>query len=496
MASITRKIRLTGMHCPNCEKRVTEALRTVDGVTEASADWKRGGATVTFDDGKTGLSEIAGRLDSIGYQMSGHEATGGVATGRRFPKAAGMAFAVLGLVVVVYLILKISSVVTVPDISPSMGLGLLFAVGLLTGFHCVGMCGGFVVGYTAKASAAGHSPTLSHLQYGAGKLASYTVMGAGFGLLGSLVAFTPLMRGVVGVLAGIFLLLYGLSMLGIFSWTKHIRVASPAFLNRFMDRQSNKSRSPLVIGLLNGLMIACGPLQAIYIMAAGTGSAAEGARLLFVFGAGTLPVMLGFGLAAGAVSARATRKILLASGIVVMVLGLIMINRGLALSGTGLDASSLLGSSVAFESKGTPAGVEMKDGYQIIRMKVTRYGWEPDRFVLIRGVPVRWIITGVDINSCNNAIVVPEYGLKFPIKKGEQVIEFTPNEKGTISWSCWMGMIPGTFVVKDAEEMATGGAIDPAGGGLPAPRGGTCRMGVGGGCCGAALSGDGDEIIQ
>src|SRR5512134_498499 len=47
-------------------------------------------------------------------------------------------------------------------------------------------------------------------------------------------------------------------------------------------------RSPLVIGLLNGLMLGCGPLQAMYIMAAGTGSAQEGATMLFFFGLGTL----------------------------------------------------------------------------------------------------------------------------------------------------------------------------------------------------------------
>jgi uncharacterized protein len=492
MSSITKEIRIAGMHCKNCEKRVSEALRDIDGLTAVSVDWKMGRATVTFDDEKVGLREITDKLGRVGYNATpvggGNSAGDGI--DRRLPKAAGVVFTALGIGIIIYLLMKLSSAVSIPDITQSMGLGLLFVVGLLTGFHCVGMCGGFVVGYTAKAAADGKHPALSHLQYGAGKLVSYTVMGAAFGLLGSFVTFTPFMRGVVGILAGIFLLVYGLSMLGRFSWTKRIRMASPAFLTRFIDRQSNRSGSPLVIGLLNGLMIACGPLQAIYIMAAGTGSALEGARSLFVFGAGTLPVMLGFGLVTGALSGRATRKILVASGIVVMVLGVIMINRGLALSGKMPNLSSLPVSGIVSEDKVALAGVEMKDGYQIIRMKVTRNGWEPDRFVLVRGVPVKWIITGVEINSCNNAIVVPEYGLKFPIKKGEQVIEFTPREKGVISWSCWMGMIRGTFVVKDAEEIAAGAASDSGINSLPISRGETCRTGEspGGGCCSGAIT--------
>jgi sulfite exporter TauE/SafE/copper chaperone CopZ len=491
MASITKGVRITGMHCANCEKRVTDTLTAAAGVTAVSIDWKAGRGTVTFDDRKARPRELIDKLDSIGYSATfgEEEPKDAGSSGRRaFPKTAGVVFAALGLVVIVYLILKVSSSVTLPDITSTMGLGLLFVVGLLTGFHCVGMCGGFVVGYTTKAAARGESQALSHLQYGAGKLLSYTAMGAAFGLLGSFVTFTPLARGVVGILAGIFLLVYGLSMLGVFSWTKRIRIASPAFLDRFVDRESKRSRSPLVIGLLNGLMIACGPLQAIYVMAAGTGSVIEGAKSLFVFGAGTLPVMLGFGLVTGVVSGRATKKILFASGTIVMILGVIMINRGLALSGTGLDASSLVASGIASEDKGT--GIEMKDGYQIIRMDVTRYGWEPDRFVLKKGVPVRWIITGKEINSCNNAIVVPELGLNFPVKSGEQVIEFTPTKEGPISWSCWMGMIPGAFVVKDAKDISEGGATDPGLESLPALRSGTCRMGggIGGGsCCGGGI---------
>ena len=45
--------------------------------------------------------------------------------------------------------------------------------------------------------------------------------------------------------------------------------------------------SSLITGLLNGLFIACGPLQAMYIYAAGTGSFFGGATSLFAFGLGT-----------------------------------------------------------------------------------------------------------------------------------------------------------------------------------------------------------------
>ena len=120
-------------------------------------------------------------------------------------------------------------------------------------------------------------------------------------------------------------------------------------------------------------------------------------------------------------------------------------------------------------------------------MNVTRYGWEPDRFVLKAGVPVKWIINGKEITSCNKAIQVPKLGLNFNIKPGEQVIEFTPpNEDTTIPWSCWMGMIQGTFVVKTnidlGNQQQVQGTLTAAG---PAKKSGGCGCSGGaGGSCG------------
>ena len=80
-------------------------------------------------------------------------------------------------------------------------------------------------------------------------------------------------------------------------------------------------------------------------------------------------------------------------------------------------------------------------------MNVTARGWQPDTFTLKKGVPVKWVIDGQQITGCNKAIQVPKLNMQFDIKKGQQTIEFTPTEAGTIPWSCWMGMIDGKFIV-------------------------------------------------
>jgi len=367
---------------------------------------------------------------------------------------------------------------------------------MLTGFHCVGMCGGFIMSYTSKNAAEGKRSlnVFSHMQYGAGKLASYTVIGALFGLIGTVFVFTPMIRGLAAIFAGLFLIIFGFNMLNIFPVLRKIRIPMPGKMSRFVAANSDRKKRPLITGLLTGLMIACGPLQALYIYAAGTGSIAQGALSLFAFGLGTLPVMFGFGVFASYVSKSMTHNILKASGLIVLVLGVVMLNRGFALTGTGYDFNSMVASfsigqsAEAAEITGNSMVVS-SGGFQEIRMDVMRYGWEPDKFILKAGVPVKWIINGKEINGCNNAIQVPKLGLDFDIVPGEQIIEFTPENEGIIPWSCWMGMIPGVFVVKNGIDLDDAQSVQKELESVAVPRGGSCGGSCGGAGCGCGCGG-------
>jgi sulfite exporter TauE/SafE/LysM repeat protein len=315
------------------------------------------------------------------------------------------------------------------------------------------MCGGLVLSYTADDARLGQSSNLSHLIYGGAKTLSYTVIGAMFGLLGAVIAFTPMLRGAAGITAGIFLIIFGLNMLNLLPVLRKIRPKLPGGIARFVDQRTRSLNRPLMIGLSNGLMVACGPLQAMYVMAAGTGSAIEGAKMLFTFGLGTLPVLLSFGLLSSMISGALTHRLVKASGAILVLLGAVMINRGLILTGAGYDLQSALmlaSTELGFAQTPHPTS-PVESNVQIIRMDVTTSGFEPNHFVLRRGVPVKWVIDGKEITECNRRIVVPKLGLAFDIKKGMQTIEFTPNETGDIfiPWSCWMGMLHGQFEIVD-----------------------------------------------
>lgn len=453
-------LRTRGMHCPGCEHIIEESVRELPGIERVEADYSSETVAVVFETASTTIEQICAAIAQKGYRCSPPDAR--EAPRSRFRALAGLVLGVAGVSMLVLLDTEMISKTGIPDATRPMSYGLILILGVLTGFHCVGMCGGFVLSYTADAARLGKNPYVSHGLYGAGKTLSYTAIGAMFGLLGAVITFTPLLRGMAGLCAGAFLIVFGLNMLGLFTPLRKIRLNIPDTLARFIGRTTKSTHRPFAIGLLNGLMIACGPLQAMYVMAAGTGSAVEGAKMLFTFGIGTLPVLLSFGVLTSLISAALTHRLLRTSGAIVVILGIVMINRGMILIGSGYDLRSLLSS---LSRPGQPElahsiGAQPAQGIQTITMEVNRSGFSPNHFVLRRGVPVRWIITGREITTCNRRIVVPALGLEFDIEEGSRTIEFTPTVAGVIPWSCWMGMLHGDFVVVD-EEQATAGVSPP-----------------------------------
>lgn len=499
---IKQTIKTKGMHCPSCEKLIERAALSVEGVKSAKSDFTKEETTIEFDETIANLDDITKAVSSEGYECRTietekeiHPESGRDEEYYSIPKInskyiliAGSLLFFLGL----FWIIRSSFSFNFPEITPGMGLALIFVVGILTSFHCVGMCGGFVLSYTTKEAMDKNqtkkSKFVSHLKYGTGKTITYVILGALFGLLGSFITFTTNLKGIAALIAGLFLMIYGLNMLNVFPWLRKLQYRGPKFLDRVNSSALKSRKSPFVIGLLNGLMIACGPLQAMLIYAAGTGSIIQGSLAMLVFGLGTLPLMLSFGSIATIIGSKFTHKVLKVSALIVIIMGIIMINRGLTLTGSGYDFNTLVttvkasGNGITEDAVGVDT--TLKEGYQEIRMDVTSQGWQPNKFVLKKGVPVRWIINGKEITGCNSAIQVPKLGLNFDIKKGEQIIEFTPTEEGIIPWSCWMGMLRGTFIVKDDVDLSNTASVNKELEKVNVPQGGSCGGGGGGCGCG------------
>lgn len=60
-------LKIEGMHCPMCEKHVTNALSKTEGVKKAAVSLKEGSAKVVFDDAVTDVSKISAAVEEAGY---------------------------------------------------------------------------------------------------------------------------------------------------------------------------------------------------------------------------------------------------------------------------------------------------------------------------------------------------------------------------------------------------------------------------------------------
>jgi sulfite exporter TauE/SafE/copper chaperone CopZ len=457
------KVKVYDMTCTSCEGRVERVLKKLEGVTGVKASFSAQQVIVEYDGRLCNTDMIKESIKSAGYSVEDSKG-----------------YKVIGILIVAAAIILLGSSTGGFDMNDRLNGAsylVLLVVGMLTSIHCVGMCGGIMLSQSISKDSTSKFETIRPaLLYNAGRIVSYTIIGGIVGALGSVLALSLTVKAAMEIFAGIFMIIMGLNMAG-FGLFRKFNIKLP--LSECSVK--NKPKTPFLVGLLNGLM-PCGPLQTMQLYALGTGSAGKGALSMFLFSLGTVPLMLTFGALSGLLSKGYTKKILKLSGFLVIILGLIMSNRGLALAGTGAPNIVQLVKNHIFKasSQSDINKAVLKDGVQELTMKVDGSGFTPDTLYVKKNVPVKWIIKGDAINPCNNAIAIPSLNKQYTVKPGENVIEFTPGDKD-INFSCWMGMIRGVIKVVDNLDSVDTSKSDPS---LPPASSGPS-------CCAGPVADDG-----
>ncbi len=289
--------KVDGMICPQCEDEIARKITHRRGVLTCRASYRKSCVLAEYDPDIISADEIKAALSDIGYP---------VGSGK-----SGLISDMIGAasVIVLYFALPwLTGLVNVPQVESDAGFGVLFVIGLLSGVHCIGMCGGIML--TQKNAVA----------YNAGRLFSYTALGAMFGALGTVITYDAQFKSMLFTICGGLVVIIGLMMWGV----PFLRQISPELTKpcRF------KGGRPLVIGLLTGLM-PCGALASMWLFAAASGSAAKGAESMFAFGLGTCVFMLAFGTFGALVPAKYNKYILKVSTVLIVTLGLILLSMGI-----------------------------------------------------------------------------------------------------------------------------------------------------------------------
>ncbi len=171
--------------------------------------------------------------------------------------------------------------------------------------HCIGMCGGIVIAYSStKIDTTWEKThqTIAHILYSLGRVTTYIFFGALFGFIGSVISFSNMANGILLIIAGVVMLLVGLSLSGkirFLNMIEHSIQNSSWYHNNFKELlQSEFLGSFYILGLLNGLL-PCGLVFFFAITAASTASAIDGAIVMAIFGISTIPAMFSLGFFIG-----------------------------------------------------------------------------------------------------------------------------------------------------------------------------------------------------
>ncbi|MEW6552078.1 MAG: sulfite exporter TauE/SafE family protein [Campylobacterota bacterium] len=183
--------------------------------------------------------------------------------------------------------------------------------------HCVGMCGGIVMAYSSTKIGNEWSKTkqtLAHISYSFGRVLTYTMLGALFGFLGGVIAFSNITNGLLLLLAGTFMVLTGLSLIGKIKFLtviEHSVSKSSWYQASFRSLlHSGTLFSFFLLGMLNGLL-PCGFVYFFAITAASTADPFWGGVVMFIFGISTIPALFSLGFFVGLFKQSGFRNIMI-----------------------------------------------------------------------------------------------------------------------------------------------------------------------------------------
>ena len=246
-----------------------------------------------------------------------------------------------------------------------------------------------------------------------GKLASHALLGVALGTLGASFQVGVRARGYLQVGAGVLLVLFALDLLGV-QFARRALPVAPASWTRLVRRSArwDSALAPGLLGLAT-VLLPCGVTLSMEFLAIASGSPARGGAIMAAFIVGTMPVFAVIGLIARRTTRASGPIWQRATGVLVLVAGVLSLNAGLLLldsrwaprrvydravgpdtgrvaaparvsAGTATSGSVVSTPAAGGVSEGVTVGA---DGVQRLTITAKPTGYSPSKVRLRAGVP-------------------------------------------------------------------------------------------------------------
>ncbi|HEX7620538.1 MAG TPA: sulfite exporter TauE/SafE family protein [Anaerolineales bacterium] len=284
----------------------------------------------------------------------------------------------------------------------------------------------------------------------AAKLVAYTILGFLLGALGSVLQLNAVTRAILLIAVGVFMVGNALRMFNVHPIFRIFAIEPPKFITRYIRRKAKNGENffaPLFLGALT-VFIPCGITQAMMAVAIGTGSALQGAMLMFAFILGTSPVFFGVAYLAMKLGARLERWFMRFVAVVLLVLGLVSVNSGLTLMGSPLSLTNIVQAANAAQPElASGAPIPQSDGINLY-LSAGNSGYSPRILHAQAGTAITLNLVTNQTYSCSRSFVIPSLSVeKLLPSSGTESISIPAQASGTVMrFSCSMGMYTGEII--------------------------------------------------
>lgn len=437
------KVYLSGLTCTSCEVLITNELNEIEKIEKVTVCKKKQTAELIADTDLS-IDEVLGKIRSLGYGAELSPISKSFNSQKATSTQWLYSLLILLGIYIVYIYLRWIGALNWFNFDTSnTTYGVAFLIGIVASMStCLAVVGAVVISFGAKYEARGtfvNRNLKPHLLFHLGRLGSFFLLGGLLGYVGSWFSLSLSFISIFTIIIALVLAWLGLNILGFVPSISKFGLTMPKNTMKAWDKlkTSEHALAPVILGAFT-FFLPCGFTQSMQLFAISSGSFWIGGMTMLLFGLGTMPVLLGLGMAATRFKNKKNIVLTKTIGFLIIFFALYTLSSGLALSGVNIGL---------FDKK-DEGTTKTETNLQIIEMTVDYAGFTPNVFRLKAGVPVKWVINGVQVTGCLNEIIIPTLGIRRPLNYGQNIIEFTFPSTGTYGFSCSMGMVRGQFVVE------------------------------------------------
>ena len=233
-----RIINLGGVTCTACENKIEKELNKLDGINSVKVSYASSSADIIYNRSKIDVDIIYNTIEKIGYDV--------IYEDDAIDEDSSNTTTILIFMIITGLYVIINNTVGFnffPQITQSMGYGMLFVAGLFTSVHCIAMCGGINLSQCTGCNDCDKKNISNKLKpsllYNFGRVISYTILGGLVGALGSVFSLSLKGKSIISLIAGAFMIIMGINMLGITPMLRRIMPRLPKILTDKIDNKKN-----------------------------------------------------------------------------------------------------------------------------------------------------------------------------------------------------------------------------------------------------------------